>query len=197
MIRTSDCFLIDANVLFSVVKREIILSMALDGLIEVRWSEAILDEMKKALHRYFIKKHGNVLEATRNSLRVYNWVTNKFPTSLVEGDLPTSANLIELPDPADAHVVRSAILCKANVIVTDNVRHFPQSIVNRYGIEVKTADEVISDVIDAEPDISILIVTRIYNRLQNPKRSWKEFLETWETDHRLIKTADKLRQVTP
>ena len=67
MSRLSNWFLVDANVLFSVVKREIILSLALDGLTDARWSEAIPDEMKTELHALFRKKHGNILEAFRKS----------------------------------------------------------------------------------------------------------------------------------
>ena len=186
--------MIDANVLFSVVKREIIVSMALARLIDVRWSEAIPDEMKTALHALFFKKHGNILEATRNSLRVYNWIKNAVPEALVVGDISFPSNLDELPDPNDVHVLQSAILCNADVIVTDNIRHFPESVTKRYGIEVKTADQVISEVIEAERDRSMAIVDKIFERLRNPNRSWNEFVRTWEKDHRLIRTADILRQ---
>ena len=80
MQRLPECCLIDTSVLLSVVKREIILFMVLDGLLNVRWSEAIFEEMRKALHRLFLKKYGNVLDAHRNSLRVYNWIKTALPS---------------------------------------------------------------------------------------------------------------------
>ena len=194
MQRLPECCLIDANVLFSVVKREIILSMALDGLLNVRWSETILEEMRKALHRLFLKKYGNVLDADRNSLRVYNWIKTALPSSIVQGDHSSTPIPLELPAPADLHVLQSAIHCNADIIVTDNIRDFPSSVVKDYGIEVKTADEVIANVINAEWDRSMLIVSRIFNRIHSPMMTFTKFISIWETEHDLVRTADRLRK---
>ncbi len=125
MNKLPNCCLVDANVLFSVVKREIIVSMALDGLLNIRWSEKILDEMREALHKLFVKKYANVLEATRNSLRVYNSIRVSFPSFLVSEDFSSQVSQQILPNPVDVHVLQAAIYCNADVIVTDNVRHFP------------------------------------------------------------------------
>jgi hypothetical protein len=40
----------------------------------------------------------------------------------------------------DRHVLAAAIVGKADVIVTDNLTHFPQSVCRDFDLEVQTAD---------------------------------------------------------
>ena len=41
--------ILDANVLFSFRKRDILIALSLGGLIDVRWSEQILEELFKTI----------------------------------------------------------------------------------------------------------------------------------------------------
>ena len=145
----------------------------------------------------FVQKYGNVLEATRNSLRVYNWIKATLPSSLVNEDILPLVTQQILPDPADDHVLQAATISKANVIVTDNTRHFPEYIVSSYGIVVKMPDEVIAEIIGSNWDRSMLIIKRMHNRFQNPAIPWKEFLGTCQTQHSLPRTAERIRQGRP
>jgi len=56
-------------------------------------------------------------------------------------------------DAADRHVLAAAIAAGADVIVTDNVRHFPSTACEPYGIEVQTADEFLSYSFDLAPEV--------------------------------------------
>ncbi|WP_049802596.1 hypothetical protein [Gloeothece verrucosa] len=42
---------------------------------------------------------------------------------------------LELPDSADRHVLAAAIQCSAQMIVTFNLKDFPASVLEAYGIE--------------------------------------------------------------
>ncbi|WP_319421477.1 PIN domain-containing protein [Pleurocapsa sp. FMAR1] len=46
-------------------------------------------------------------------------------------------NNLGLPDPNDRHVLAAAIKAKAKVIVTNNLKDFPQSELNKYNVEVQ------------------------------------------------------------
>ncbi|MES9971967.1 MAG: PIN domain-containing protein [Candidatus Thiodiazotropha sp.] len=46
-------------------------------------------------------------------------------------------DLLELPDPNDRHVLAAAIMCQADVIVTNNLKDFPQEVMDQYHIDVQ------------------------------------------------------------
>jgi predicted nucleic acid-binding protein len=50
-----------------------------------------------------------------------------FDDAMVTGWEPLAAG-ITLPDPDDAHVVAAALVGRADVIVTENIRHFPDDV---------------------------------------------------------------------
>ena len=58
---------------------------------------------------------------------------------------------LELPDPGDRHVLAAAIHSRADVIVTDNLPHFPPEQLSRYGIEAQHPDEFLTHLIDLAP----------------------------------------------
>ena len=58
---------------------------------------------------------------------------------------------LELPDPDDRHVLATAIVTSADVIVTYNLKDFPHENLERYGIEAQHPDEFVSNLIDLAP----------------------------------------------
>jgi hypothetical protein len=57
---------------------------------------------------------------------------------------------LELPDPDDRHVLAAAIRANAQVIVTDNLKHFPKGKLAPFGIKAKSADDFVQDQIDID-----------------------------------------------
>jgi hypothetical protein len=77
-------------------------------------------------------------------------MTRAFPEALVEGYdklVPAMQN-----DDGDRHVLAAAVAAKADVIVTENVKHFPPEACDPYSVEVQTADEFLSHAFDLAPD---------------------------------------------
>ena len=58
---------------------------------------------------------------------------------------------LSLPDPDDRHVLAAAIRCQAGVIVTYNLKHFPEEALAPYGIEAQHPDEFVSHLFDLDP----------------------------------------------
>lgn len=73
------------------------------------------------------------------------------PVPNYEGLLST----LDLPDPDDCHVLAAAIKTNAHVIVTNNLKDFPEEYLETFGLKVKGADDFLTDIIDLNYDEAI------------------------------------------
>jgi len=58
---------------------------------------------------------------------------------------------LDLPDPDDRHVLAAAIRCQAGVIVTYNLKDFPQAALASHGMEAQHPDDFVSHLHDLAP----------------------------------------------
>ncbi|MFM2394931.1 MAG: hypothetical protein RLZZ546_2914 [Bacteroidota bacterium] len=117
---------IDANVLYPQTLREFILQIARLKLIEVFWSQEVLDEWYFNIQKKLTPKEKNRLKDTIQLLH------HDFPHALVKDfTMIENANLI---DQNDIHVISAAIHAKVDVILTFNTRDFPKSMLRKYGM---------------------------------------------------------------
>ncbi|MBS1906179.1 MAG: PIN domain-containing protein [Actinobacteria bacterium] len=112
---------LDACVIVPLAPCDTMLRMADAGAFRPVWSQNVLDEALRALERI----HPDV-DASRFQSR-FRSMNEAFDDALVEGWEPLAKG-IELPDPNDAHVVAAALLGRADLIVTENVKDFPDSV---------------------------------------------------------------------
>ncbi len=77
-----------------------------------------------------------------------------FPDANVEGYEELILSL-SLPDPDDNHVLAAAIRCKADVIVTSNLKHFPKEYLTRYDLEPQDQDTFISNLTELETKLAL------------------------------------------
>jgi hypothetical protein len=99
--------------------------------------------------------------------------------ALVEGyeDLiPT----LSLPDENDRHVLAAAIRGEAQVIVTMNLKDFPDAVLQHYEMEAQHPDEFILQLIELTPDIVMNAAETHRQSLKNPPKSIEEFLASLE-----------------
>jgi len=80
-----------------------------------------------------------------------------FPEAMVEG----YADVIDSMKngPGDRHVLAAAVRCRADCIVSNNKRHFPEEALKPYGIECLTADEFLTHQYHLNPDLFITKLT--------------------------------------
>lgn len=146
----------DANVLYSRVLRDYLLYAMTKRLIRVQCSATILDEVVEHLIENvggFDAESGERLVAAMNGT---------FPNSEVA---PAAENVeavaaLAMPDEDDRHVLAAAVAADADVLCTDNIRHFPPDVMAAVGIEALTADELLSLLIEEFED-DMLVVHRI------------------------------------
>ena len=124
--------ILDANVLYPFLKRDILLRFFEAGFYKARWTNMITDEWVRNL---IARKP----EITDNVKRTERIISEAFPDAIVQDYEDLIAALV-LPDQDDRHVLAAAIRCGAEYIVTENLKDFPANVLDRYGIEAGTAD---------------------------------------------------------
>lgn len=134
--------LLDTNALFSATLNDTLLRCAEEGLFQPFWSRDILEELHRALVR-------EAELSTTKAQRRIDRMQVSFPTAEVTG----YESLIPAMrcDTKDQHVLAAAVKAGAQVIVTFNVRHFPQASVADFGIGVVTPDSFLQDQLDLYP----------------------------------------------
>ena len=132
--------LLDACVLYPVAVCDALMSVATTGLYAAKWTQRIEQEWIGALESSRPELTGK-LAVRRDSMReaVPDW---EVPEPAWKSLLAT-VEQCELPDTGDAHVIAAAIAGHADCIVTMNLKHFPASVLDLYGIEAVDPDRFI------------------------------------------------------
>lgn len=115
---TQPVVLLDANVFPTTWLLDILLTLDEHEIVDVVWSERILDEVRRAMVE---RQHRDPdrIDCFLASIRSMN------PTHCVYGWEPRETLLDELPDPDDRHVLAAALVADADYIVTYNLKDFP------------------------------------------------------------------------
>lgn len=134
---------LDANVLFPTILREILADLAAAGLYAPLWSPRILTEWRHAAARLG-PDQGAIAGAEIALLR------DRFPEAETADDGCAAIDL-PFPDPADRHVVETALAGGASLIVTANLRDFPRRLLAGLGLRALHPDAFLLDLLGREP----------------------------------------------
>ena len=139
--------LADANILVSRTLRDYFVYSAKLGALQMRWSEGILDETTRNL----IRKFGFTPEAADvlvMRLEAY------LPTALVEVKKRDEARVATVEmDAGDRHVLAAALSARAEILLTDNVDHFPRQWMAKRGIGLVDSGTLLRRLAEGYPDI--------------------------------------------
>jgi len=182
--------LLDANVLVPALTRNMLLSLAEAEFFRPRWSGRIMDETERAIAS-MLQTHDRPkpAEAARRARLA---MEGAFEDATVTGFEPIEAGLSSLPDPGDAHVIAAAIETSASIIVTENLKDFPASVLAPHGIEAKSANDFLADTIDLKPERATQAFAAMRARFQNPPITADDLLLKMEA-RGLGDAADLLR----
>jgi hypothetical protein len=92
------------------------------------------------------------------------------PDCLITGHEPL-IDALSLPDKDDRHVLAAAIVGRASVIVTYNLKDFPAAALQSFGILAEHPDQFIGNLFDLAPAVVAAQVKQIRARLTNPPRT--------------------------
>ena len=175
----------DACVFYPATLRNLLLQLATTGLFRARWTAEINDEWMRSLLRDKPDIDPSRLELMREQM------DRAVPDGLVTGH-EALIDGIKLPDADDRHVVAAAVRCHAAVIVTTNLRDFPNAALEPYGLSAQHPDEFISDLIDLEPGTVCGAVKTVRRRLKAPPYAAAALLDLLQAQG-LLGTATRLR----
>ena len=111
---------------------------------------------------------------------------------LVDGYESLTESLV-LPDSNDRHVLAAAIIGKADLIITFNLKDFPSTALQPYNIKAQHPDIFITALMDIAPDEVIRAIKRHRASLKNPPKSVDEYLGIMERQG-LSKSVAQLRE---
>jgi hypothetical protein len=126
--------LLDASVLHPWVVCDVLLRLADRGLYRPAWSGGILDELVDSLTQ-------RQPEHAERFVRRREHMEAAFAEAMTENVKRFVAAVPDEVDVGDRHVVAAALAARADVIVTNNVRHFAPARLAESGLLVQTADE--------------------------------------------------------
>jgi PIN domain len=169
----SACYtaVLDACVLYPAPVRDILLSLAHQGLYHARWTATINGEWIRNL----ISNRPD-LQASRLHATVEN-MTRAIPDALITG-YEKFINTIELPDPDDRHVVAAALIGHADAIVTFNLKDFPHAVLSPLGLEAQHPDDFIVNQLHLNLTEALKAVKAQRARLERPKLTASQLLAT-------------------
>ena len=99
---------------------------------------------------------------------------------------------LSLPDPNDVHVLAAAIAGHADCIVTTNLKDFPVSVLEVYGLVALHPDDFIVAQLDLDVYSALGAFKAMRARKRNPAYSAEEFATAMERNG-LVATAQRLR----
>jgi hypothetical protein len=180
--------ILDACVLYPYTVRDLLLSLARDGLFHARWTRRIEDEWVRSLLRKRPDLHEGALRRTCELMET------AVPDSVVEGWEALESALTGLPDRDDQHVLAAAIVGHADAIVTFNLADFPAAALAPFGIEAQHPDDFLLNQIDLDTIAALKSIKAMRARLRSPMISGLELAAALERSQ-LPLVASRLRDV--
>ncbi len=163
----------DACVLYPAPLRDLLVRVALAGLVRAHWTDQIHDEWTRNVLANRPELAASSIERSRRLMDAH------VHDALVTGyeDLVPA---LSLPDPDDRHVLAAAVRIKATAIVTFNLSDFPPEVLRPLNVEAVHPDVFVSRLLAESPAEVCQAVNRQRAGLTRPPKSVDEFLPALE-----------------
>ena len=115
---------LDTCVLWPSLQRDLLLSLAAERTFRPLWSSAILDELMHHEAEKLTRRGWERDDADAVAARLITRMALAFDDATVTG-WEAREGSFGLPDPDDEHVVAAAVIGRAEVIITANLKYFP------------------------------------------------------------------------
>lgn len=149
---------LDANVLYPQWLRDVMLSLAAMGYYEPRWSNQIIEEMR----RNVLANHPGI-DPQRFDDTTISALHVAFPDAWADPPDVLLATMDNTTD--DRHVLATAIAAEAHLVVTSNVNDFASPrYVTSGQVAIATPTEFLLTVLDDHPDLMATVLLHLATR---------------------------------
>lgn len=162
--------LLDACVLYPAPIRDLLMWLSIEHVYQPKWSETIHEEWITNVLLLRPDLSADQLQRTCDLMLANN------PNALVMGferHIPT----LNLPDFDDRHVLAAAIEGHADVIVTFNLKDFPEALLAPYGIEAIHPDAFVCQCFLDYPRQALTAIHKQQQNLKSPSYSMAQLLD--------------------
>ena len=135
---------LDTCVIYPTVMREMLLGVAALGHFTPLWSARILEEWARAARK--LGPQGEAQARAEIALIQAQWPQAE------RAQAPGLERRLWLPDPADTHVLATAVASSADVIITANAKDFPKNILAEEGLTRLDPDAFLHGFWRTDPD---------------------------------------------
>jgi predicted nucleic acid-binding protein len=174
---------LDACVLVGAAVRDTLLRLFQERLFLARWTDEIMEETVRTL-----QKLGKTQTQTNH---LVGQLRTHFPDAWVEPGyrelIPAMTN-----DPKDRHVLAAAVSVPCEVIVTYNLKDFPENSLRPFGITAKHPDEFLIDLYHLDREIVVHQLHKQGEDMRNP-RTIAQTLHYFETTSMCPRFAQLIR----
>lgn len=161
----------DACCLIPFALRDTIFRAADKGLYRLCLTDEILEEVRRNLI-------GKLKVPDDKASSLIRTINEAFPDAFVTGHMSL---LDSMPvNDKDRHVLAAAVINNAQVIVTQNIKDFPLSILSSYHVEAQTPDEFLVHLFHLAPDEIARIIISQAGDLCMPSMTTLELLKILE-----------------
>ncbi|WP_170363280.1 RSP_2648 family PIN domain-containing protein [Ruegeria arenilitoris] len=134
---------LDTCVIYPTVMREMLLGVATRGHFTPLWSARILEEWARAARK--LGPEGEAQARAEIALVQAHWPQAERP------EAPGLEQRLWLPDPADTHVLATAVAASADTIITVNAKDFPRNILAEEGLARIDPDSFLHGIWQSDP----------------------------------------------
>jgi predicted nucleic acid-binding protein len=183
---------LDACTLVPSLQRDFLLQLATEEAFAPIWGTGILAELDYTLARLHERRAISDSEARRRHL--LEQMKHAFPGSEIDAPKDRTYDY-GLTDRDDGHVARTAIIGKADAIVTDDKRagfKTAEALVNA-NVEALFVDEFAANSVAAHPQAGVRALVAMSRRRDNPPETPEQILDQLVERYGMDEIADILR----
>lgn len=178
---------LDANVILGQQTTDVLLSLAAEGVYEPRWTQQVIDEMRR-------NRPPGLSEADVD--RRIATMKKAFPDAMVE-EPPQDLQDQMQADPKDKHVLAGAVHSESGVLVTNNLKDFHPPTSGPNQMRVENLNQFLVRKLEERPEQVQAGLQNMLSRYRREPKTMSALIDSMAEGQELRGFAQNLNTVVP